>query len=1433
MEKPISRLKRIAAMLVAAALLTAVFPHIPAMANDDSYDLPWLWPVPGSFMINCLDYYYSGGIHNQGQCIDIGANGYTGAERLDVVSATTGTVLYIQSKYNETTNRGSGWGNYVLVRSGNINIIYAHLRTVSVGYGEIKAGEVIGKMGNTGNSTGVHLHLQAYPVGGNSSSTEIMAFEQYRTNPLYYEQFRFLTGLAEMSVKYGGWIKTYYRTAAGAYYKYSGGLDIGFGTVPAQATVSVINTSGAPVRSLPVPDNSYITDTVSFGKKAGIKGYLFDAYGTLWLELSDGSGWIKGEDVGFYDYLFSVDTENAVYPDGEYGSSRELPFGGTVSSLNIITSCTVTVKQGGSTVAAVTKEVGDSSFLLSDIKALMTDLSLPDGEYGLSVTCLLTATYPGADPMTETEEIISSRFTINSEISDKVPPVLERIDVISLNPSGMTVKCIAGDNKAMFRVVVAVTGSDGRVVKEYICTEDNGAWHCVIPASEIGGGGSYTLTATAYDAYGNTDSAARTVTVPASGLSEVWRALDALKIRRGPDVTYKHIGAIKKGESFTITAAQADDSKSYFWAEHSKGWSPLGTCGGSMYAKYVSGHLYTVTFDINGGTGEAPAAIDKRWNENVTLPSDIPVREGYTFLGWAHSTEAKSPDYRPGDTYKENTSDALFAVWEDKIPPVISSADVSATGWTNKPVTVTVAASDNGGRVFYSFDGGKTWRPEGKLEVPENTVIPAGAIIVRDQSGNTAVWDKEIKIGNIDLTPPDMGSAKAEIKTSGKSVTFTFYGITDSDSGIASHEIVYSQNRDMSDPKMLAVASGTAVTLDNGVYYWLLRVTDKAGNVSEKSFDRFRVGETERLTAPAGLRIDSTSSVSTAVSWEAVPEADSYRISVSEDPAFVSDITAVSEENTHIITGLTAGKTYYVRVAALSDDGIYLPSAYCAAVSFVTLSNDCTLHGFVSMSGAAINNEEKTASWVAPYAAKTVDLTASVHPGATVVYSSSADLSVKLNGTSAYPFTSASATVYIGITAENGDAAVYTVTIKRAAEKAALPAVDFIAEDTEINIGDSAPEFALTAVSPDGGVISVTWFMTVNGGSPVKIGEGFSVTPELPVAGDYAVYAVVTNTNDKCAETVAAFTTDRVSVTVKKLVSPITVTCSGYTYNGKTPSPAVSGYTGDGRITFRYFSDSGCVKEIPAPTDAGTYYVRAEAAETVMYAPVVSAPVSFTVARAENKAMPEYTVKQPTVRDANGYVTITSAGTEYRVNGQDKWTAAGSSPIAFRGGDEVEIRIAGTVNYLPGAAVTVVIKAYEGATDIVPGSTGLSVDGEYLTVDGSKNTASDILDGLENSGGVVIRSEQGIVMNGTDDYVGTGATIAVEDEDGNVYVSLTVIVLGDMDGDGIVTRADAEAIMLISNGMAPADGKFDLVAGDLDRDGKLTSKDAYLALMRS
>ena len=61
---------------------------------------------------------------------------------------------------------------------------------------------------------------------------------------------------------------------------------------------------------------------------------------------------------------------------------------------------------------------------------------------------------------------------------------------------------------------------------------------------------------------------------------------------------------------------------------------------------------------------------------------------------------------------------------------------------------------------------------------------------------------------------------------------------------------------------------------------------------------------------------------------------------------------------------------------------------------------------------------------------------------------------------------------------------------------------------------------------------------------------------------------------------------------------------------------------------------------------------------------------------------------------------------------------------------------------------------------------------------------------------------------------------------------MIIIVLGDMDGDGLVTMSDAETILYLSNGMKLSESIYDLPAGDLDQDGKLTSADAYLAYMR-
>ena len=54
-----------------------------------------------------------------------------------------------------------GYGNLVIVENGRYKTYYAHLSEFKVGVGDtIKANTVVGLSGNTGNSTGPHLHYE-------------------------------------------------------------------------------------------------------------------------------------------------------------------------------------------------------------------------------------------------------------------------------------------------------------------------------------------------------------------------------------------------------------------------------------------------------------------------------------------------------------------------------------------------------------------------------------------------------------------------------------------------------------------------------------------------------------------------------------------------------------------------------------------------------------------------------------------------------------------------------------------------------------------------------------------------------------------------------------------------------------------------------------------------------------------------------------------------------------------------------------------------------------------------------------------------------------------------------------------------------------------------------------------------------------------------
>lgn len=80
--------------------------------------------------------------------IDIAAN-----EGTDIIAATNGTVVLPSSE--------GSYGNHLKIQVGDIIIIYAHCLSLAVKEGdEITQGQVIAKVGSTGNSTGPHLHFE-------------------------------------------------------------------------------------------------------------------------------------------------------------------------------------------------------------------------------------------------------------------------------------------------------------------------------------------------------------------------------------------------------------------------------------------------------------------------------------------------------------------------------------------------------------------------------------------------------------------------------------------------------------------------------------------------------------------------------------------------------------------------------------------------------------------------------------------------------------------------------------------------------------------------------------------------------------------------------------------------------------------------------------------------------------------------------------------------------------------------------------------------------------------------------------------------------------------------------------------------------------------------------------------------------------------------
>ncbi|MFS0890943.1 peptidoglycan DD-metalloendopeptidase family protein [Peribacillus frigoritolerans] len=82
-----------------------------------------------------------------------------------VPASKDGKVVY--AGWQNPNNHKEGYGLYVWVEHGNgSKTTYAHLSGVSVSAGDsVKLGDVVGKCGNSGSSTGPHLHFEIFRNG--------------------------------------------------------------------------------------------------------------------------------------------------------------------------------------------------------------------------------------------------------------------------------------------------------------------------------------------------------------------------------------------------------------------------------------------------------------------------------------------------------------------------------------------------------------------------------------------------------------------------------------------------------------------------------------------------------------------------------------------------------------------------------------------------------------------------------------------------------------------------------------------------------------------------------------------------------------------------------------------------------------------------------------------------------------------------------------------------------------------------------------------------------------------------------------------------------------------------------------------------------------------------------------------------------------------
>ena len=220
---------------------------------------------------------------------------------------------------------------------------------------------------------------------------------------------------------------------------------------------------------------------------------------------------------------------------------------------------------------------------------------------------------------------------------------------------------------------------------------------------------------------------------------------------------------------------------------------------------------YTVTYDANGGSGEpspqtgvSVSAISCK----VTISNIIPIKNGYSFLGWSQDSEAITATYKSGDSIVINSNTTLYAVWQknEETTTEISISDCSIdvepeliyTGLSLEP-KVTVQYNGN------TLVDGRDY----SLQFQNNMEVGTGSVTITGEGNYVGSITKFFVIKAVEQTSTK-SITDCEITLS--ETSFTYNGKTQTPEVIVKDgEIVLQKGTDY-------IVSGDTATMDVGTY---------------------------------------------------------------------------------------------------------------------------------------------------------------------------------------------------------------------------------------------------------------------------------------------------------------------------------------------------------------------------------------------------------------------------------------------------------------------------------------------------------------------------------------------------------------------------------------------------------------------------------------